>query len=44
MALDLFVVILCGVNILFAIVNRNYTTILGWLVGGLGFLRCYLMQ
>lgn len=43
MIMDLFVVILCGINILCAIVNRNYTAIFGWLVGGLGFLKCYLM-
>ena len=43
MTLDLFMVILCGINVLRAIVNRNYWDTLGWLVGGLGFLRCYLM-
>ena len=43
MTIDLVVVIICGINILLAIVNREYTAILGWLVGGLGFLKCYLM-
>jgi len=43
MTLDLLVVILAVVNIVFAILNRNWVALMGWFVGGLGFLKCYLM-
>ena len=44
MTWDLIVIILCGVNILFAISRHNWIALLGWVVGGLGFLKCLLLS
>jgi len=43
MSLDLVVIILCGINMLFAVYSNNWNALVGWFVGGSGFLKCLLM-
>jgi len=43
MTLALVAVILAVVNIVLSILDRNWAALMGWSVGALGLLNCYLI-